>query len=404
MHLDAPDQLSVQQTIKKGSSEAQPPEEEDEDMKYFMYDPNVAEIARIIRRPRPPKYPIPKILPPGRSEMGYMLGLYSGEDPDIVIDPNTAVDPAANVARTSSKKKVSVKDLCAKPKAVTYTCVPGENGAVAYVYFLNNSTGYAVPRRGRDPDDNHTYFQYTYAAISQLQSLTTLPIVLLVTSGVPKVQREKFLAIGNNVQVREIKPMYERQAAGMQTDRAYHLHSFGKLEVLNPEWLGDFSAIISMDTDTFVLRAPDEVFCLGPKVKFAAAKRIHALNSGFNSGFFFARPSKKSYGGVSKMMLDNAHSHETGGDNPNSFGEQPLLNAFFEDSNANCIGVEYNCGGFGPPAVGAASFKCGIDKEDESEVLSTRAVLHVKLSQRKQAERLPKIAAMWRARIPPHIV
>lgn len=60
--------------------------------------------------------------------------------------------------------------------------------------------------------------------------------------------------------------MYERQAAGMQTDRAYHLHSFGKLEVLNPEWLGDFSAIISMDTDTFVLRAPDEVFCLGPKV------------------------------------------------------------------------------------------------------------------------------------------
>lgn len=204
MHLDAPDQLSVQQTIKKGSSEAQPPEEEDEDMKYFMYDPNVAEIARIIRRPRPPKYPIPKILPPGRSEMGYMLGLYSGEDPDIVIDPNTAVDPAANVARTSSKKKVSVKDLCAKPKAVTYTCVPGENGAVAYVYFLNNSTGYAVPRRGRDPDDNHTYFQYTYAAISQLQSLTTLPIVLLVTSGVPKVQREKFLAIGNNVQVRDV--------------------------------------------------------------------------------------------------------------------------------------------------------------------------------------------------------
>lgn len=176
--------------------------------------------------------------------------------------------------------------------------------------------------------------------------------------------------------------------------------SFGKLEVLNPKWLSDFKTVVSMDTDTFTIRAPDELFCMPGA--FAASKRPHALKSGFNSGCFMTRPSVKTYNGVIKLMLDAATSNQVNGGNANSFGEQPLLNRYFGQSNDHCFGVEYNCGGFGPPAVGAGSFKCDLTGPSEDAVFKTRSVLHVKLTQSKQAERLPQVAALWRSHLPPY--
>lgn len=307
---------------------------------------------------------------------------------------------SASPSISSSKdqaSKLTVLDLCTTPKPTRQSCSL-TFGEQAYVFFLNNSSGLAVPRRGRDPDDTHNYFQYIYAATSRLHSLTSQIIVILVTREVPQAHRDALKSIGPRMDIREIIPMYEAKGEGMKTDRAYHLHSFGKLEVLNPKWLGDFKTVISMDTDTFSIRAPDEVFCM-PGI-FAAAKRKNNMRSGFNSGLFMTRPSVKSYNGVIKLMLDAAESTSANGENPNSFGEQPLLNRYFDSSNEHCFGAEYNCGGFGPPAIGAGSLKCDLTGPSEQPIFDSRSVLHIKLTQSKQAERLPQTAALWRSYLP----
>ena len=226
--------------------------------------------------------------------------------------------------------------------------------------------------------------------------MTTLPIVILATKGVPEHHRSLLKKL--DLDVRVVKPLYERLEKGLKTDRAYHLHSFGKLEVFNPKWLGDFDKIVHLDTDTFVVQAPDELFCLPGK--FVAAKRMNNLRSGFNSGVFLAKPDKVSYMGLTKLLLQGVESNLRGEINSNSFGDQPLLNSFFEKSNKTCFGSKYNCVGFGPPQTGAKSLKCGINDEDESKMLNTTSVIHAKLSQQKISQRLPTTAALWRKNFP----
>lgn len=212
----------------------------------------------------------------------------------------------------------------------------------------------------------------------------------------PEVHRTLLKKLGLDVRI--VKPLYEQLEKGLKTDRAYHLHSFGKLEVFNPRWLNDFKKIIHLDTDTFVVRAPDELFCLPGK--FAAAKRMTNLRSGFNSGVFIAEPSEISYMGVTALLRQGIESNLRGGDNTNSFGDQPLLNNFFEKSNKVCFSSEYNCVGFGPPHAGAKSAKCGIKDSEESKMLNTVSIIHAKLSQEKISQRLPSTAALWRKSFP----
>jgi len=216
---------------------------------------------------------------------------------------------------------------------------------------------------------------------------------------VPEIKRS--LLSNLDIDVRVIKPLYERLGAGLSTDRAYHLHSFGKLEVLNPEWLGDFQKIVHLDTDTFAVKAPDELFCF-PGI-FAASKRTNNLRSGFNSGVFVAKPDSASYSGVTKLLFQGISSAEYGGRNTNSFGDQPLLNKFFDKSNKICFSAKYNCVGFGAQ-LGAQSFKCGITDQRESMMLKNTIIIHAKLSQKKIIQRLPTTAALWQKNLPLKIV
>lgn len=212
----------------------------------------------------------------------------------------------------------------------------------------------------------------------------------------PEVHRSLLIKLG--LDVRKVKPLYEQVEKGLKTDRAYHLHSFGKLEVFNPQWLKDFKKIVHLDTDTFVVRAPDELFCLPGK--FAAAKRTSNLRSGFNSGVFIAEPSDISYMGVTTLLRQGIESNLRGGGNANSFGDQPLLNKFFEKSNKVCFSSKYNCVGFGPPHTGAESPKCGIKDANESKMLNAVSIIHAKLSQEKISQRLPYTASLWRKGFP----
>lgn len=280
-----------------------------------------------------------------------------------------------------------VKDYCA-PGKPTHKCPVTNSTRKAYVFFLNNSTALAVPRGGRDADDNYTYFDYAFAAATRLRSITKLDVVILVTKNVAEHQRIKFTTKGIIVKV--IEPMYMRLAKLAKTNRLYHFHTFGKLELFNPAWVGGYDRVVSMDTDTFAIRAPDEMFCMPGR--FAATKRPHALTGGFNSGTFLAVPSKKTYDDIMDALISTSFSR---------MGEQDILNKYFDKSNANCFGVEYNCGGFGPPAIGAGSLKCAVTGPLEDEIFKSRAILHVKLSQRKVYERLPRISKLWRSYLPP---
>ena len=285
-----------------------------------------------------------------------------------------------------------IRNICSAKHSVA-ACSLSDTSRLAYVFFLSNATGLAVPRRGRDFNDGLTYFDYVFAAVSRLCSLTDIPIVVLVTRSLSNGHRVLLDAIASSVTTREIVPAYETSSRRFHTPRQYHLHTFGKLEVFNPRWMDGIAKVVCMDTDTFALRAPDELFCLD--ARFAAGKRKYALASGFNSGVFFARPSSKTYDAL-LAMVTRASVHNRSF----ALGEQTILNEYFSSSNGHCFGAEYNCGGFGPPLTGAASTKCELEKAEEDTLFGSRSVLQVKLSQRKVAERLPKVSALWRSYLP----
>lgn len=280
-----------------------------------------------------------------------------------------------------------VLDVCSHRR---YSCLPGKHGKVGYCVYISNSSGYAVPRRGRDVDDVLTYFDYIYALVSKLVSVTSFPVVILVTSEVAATHRTQWTSISpGQVEVREILPGYT-SIDGLEATRTYHYFSFGKLEVLNPRWVGDFSKLIVFDPDTFALKCVDEAFCLPGK--FAAVRRAHAPTSRFNAGFMVVSPNRRDYSNIFQMLQVRARKERI-------FGDQPLFNQYFF-SQMSCLGAEYNCGGFAD-VEGIESLKCGIPSgSDERYLLTNRSVLHLKMSQRKIFERLPIISKEWRSHLP----
>jgi len=284
-----------------------------------------------------------------------------------------------------------VKDVCTGKR---HRCDPQLVGNVGYAFFISNSSGYAVPRRGRDEDDRLTYFDYLYTIVSRLSEVTRFPIIILVSKDVSTEHRNSWRSISpSQVEIREVIPMYEAYS-GAETDRPYHLFSFGKFELFNPRWIGDFTKLISMDLDTFVLKNVDEAFCIPGE--FAAVRRRHDISSGFNAGFLVIRPSKTSYNGLVDLFKRNCDLHKRGIANPNHFGEQPLLVKFF--TVMACLDVVYNCGGFS--GANLESLKCDLRVSDDAEIWKTRSVVHAKLSQRKIFTTMPSISAEWRKHLP----
>ncbi|KAK3272975.1 glycosyltransferase 8 protein [Cymbomonas tetramitiformis] len=327
-------------------------------------------------------------------------------DRELQVETNFSTSPPSQPLIDINQRVLAVDDICKRKRS---TCTPGARGREGYVFFLSNSTNLAVPDGQRDSDDHLTYFDYLHAAVNRLQSLTNLTILILLSDDVPEQHRTALASLSpGQVEIRVITPAYKQIAQGLHTNRAYHLHSFGKLEVFNTEWTGDFVKLISLDPDTFVLKNVDEALCVPGG--FAAVKRQDArgkvMDTGFNSGFFVLRPSKELYDALWKSVKSGASRHNQGKGNTNWFGEQPLLNAHFKN-RMGCLSVNYNCLGFNLERdKGVKSQKCGIvaTSNNDGEIWEKRKIVHAKLSTRKIFTIMPTVAAEWRKQLPPAVI
>jgi len=138
--------------------------------------------------------------------------------------------------------------------------------------------------------------------------------------------------------------------------------------------------------DTFALRNVDELFC-SPAGSFGVAKRDHVGDpAAFNSGVFVFSPSANDYNSLWKSLKSFKNVVWTN-------GEQTLLNKRFS-KRIFCLETGYNCGGF-LTLNSSKSLKCSIKSDFDSEVLRTRQIVHVKLSDKRFASSLPTISKMW---------
>eukprot|EP00959_Pyramimonas_sp_CCMP1952_P004130 86793-Pyramimonas_sp.AAC.1 len=259
------------------------------------------------------------------------------------IIPSSNADPV----KVKSSETKSITDSCT---GKTYTCNPNDlMDEVAYVYFLNNARGTTVkPQHAIEDLVNLTYFDYTYASVKRLASLTSFPIYILATKSVAEEDLLEYKKLSDTVRVRLVTTKYDK--LDIKTDKPYHFHTFGKFEVFNPENTDGKKFLAFMDSDSYALHNVDELFCL-PK-KFAAAKREQvpvALKSAFNSGVFVYSPSAKNYQGLLDDIVANAGTVWQN-------GEQSLLNRRFGEI-MNCLPVGYNCVGFGAYGTSAKSDK-----------------------------------------------
>uniref|UniRef100_A0A7S0MZI9 Hexosyltransferase n=1 Tax=Pyramimonas obovata TaxID=1411642 RepID=A0A7S0MZI9_9CHLO len=320
-----------------------------------------------------------------------------GGSPSIIGSAPSIVGGAPSIVSSSHAAPIksknsgtkSITDSCTQK---TYTCDPTNDKDVAYVYFLNNARGTTVkPWHAQEDLVNLTYFDYTYASVSRLASLTSFPIYILATKSVSEEDLMEYKKISSQVRVRVVTTKYDK--LDIKTDKPYHFHTFGKFEVFNPENTDGKKFLAFMDSDTYALHNVDELFCL-PK-EFAASKRDKvpvALKSAFNSGTFVYTPNAKMYQGLLDDIVANAGTVWQN-------GEQSILNRRFGQT-MNCLPVGYNCVGFGAHGATAKSDKCSIKGPSDEEVWKKRQVMHVKLSDKRFAAALPTIAESWRSYLP----
>mmetsp|Transcript_34615 Transcript_34615/g.58134 ORF Transcript_34615/g.58134 Transcript_34615/m.58134 type:complete len:375 (-) Transcript_34615:1640-2764(-) len=292
----------------------------------------------------------------------------------------------------------TITDSCTQKQ---YTCDPTVDTNNGFVYFLNNAQALTVKSYHAQHGLEHlNYFHYTYASVKRLTQLTLLPIYILATNSVDEKYLNDFRKLSSAVNVRVIRTQYDK--LNISTVKPYHYHTFGKLEVFNPENTDGKMFLAFMDSDTFALHNIDEIFCL-PK-RFGAVKRDNvptSLRHSFNSGVFVFSPNTSVY----QALLDDVVA-TTGTLWAN--GEQSILNRRFGPT-MSCLPVAYNCVGFGGYGSSAKSAKCSIKGSSDVEVWKRRKVLHVKLSDRRFAEALPSLSASWRTYLPtllnyhPHI-
>ena len=93
-----------------------------------------------------------------------------------------------------------------------------------------------------------TYYDYTYAMVNRLTSLTSLPVLLMVT---PEVDGDLRTALHDlspsTVRVVEV-PLVEVKGIGRKNQRWRYTGS-----KLIPYNMTDYSQILTMDSDTFML-------------------------------------------------------------------------------------------------------------------------------------------------------
>lgn len=238
-------------------------------------------------------------------------------------------------------------------------------------------------------DTLSTYFDYAKRAIKRTVFLTDFPVMLLCTS-------ESYEAC---IQIRDSLSGYIVQIKIKQVDeniwlkpydefkvkqkRSKLMHAYGTTQVFNPDYVSEYTRLIYMDLDTFLMRNVDELFCTEG---FAAAKRpsVHL----FNGGVFVYSPSRHLYDMIIKYML--AYMKKPG---EKKFAMQAILHGVFDDYF--CIEPTYNCGGFCADGGECTliSTKCGI--KDERELFVKAAIIHSKIGEPHLRQTFPSLYKLW---------
>jgi len=148
--------------------------------------------------------------------------------------------------------------------------------------------------------DRSTYFDYGYASIARLRSLTSFPITLLVDREALENQymRSSLALIQKfDVKIEEVPVWFIRNYLSNNNSRKQsrekHRYTYYNLYIFHPEFSKRYSKIIFLDIDTFVLRNIDELFC--SDAYLAAAQRVNNVRSDFNSGVYLYSPQKSDF-------------------------------------------------------------------------------------------------------------
>jgi hypothetical protein len=246
--------------------------------------------------------------------------------------------------------------------------------------------------------DSTTYYDYAYASIKRMRGLTKFSIILLVletsfTLHGPQIQALRDLGIEIEAVPTSFVRKYLKDADKLRQNRDKHKYTYYNLYIFSREFSHRYDTLVFLDSDTFLLRNIDEVFCIDSH--FIAAERANNPDSDFNSGFYVYTRRKGDFN-----LILNEYRKYVMGSSELKRGIQAVLNRAFHKSKS-CLPAGYNCGGFqggmNPHAV--FSIKCPF--KGENDLLTKRhPVLHLKLSMRRYRIWLPSIACSWSEYLP----
>lgn len=284
------------------------------------------------------------------------------------------------------EKKVAVWNTCT---GISSCC--SLNAAYAYIFYVSNIFGSVTSSPGIISNSSvSSYFDYAKRAIKRTVSLTEFDVLILCTAQSFKecteirdslptfVEQIKLIVVDENIW---LKPYEE---FNVKQKRPKLMHAYGTTQVFNPEYVSNYTRLVFMDLDTFLVRNVDELFCTKG---FAATKRPSVPL--FNGGVFAYSPSKQTYKAIMNYMID--YMKKPG---EKKFAMQAILHKIF-GSKFYCVHPVYNCGGFcgRTEKCSQISPKCGI--ADEAELFLKGAIIHSKIGEPHLRQTFPTLYKLW---------
>jgi len=295
-----------------------------------------------------------------------------------------------------TKKEQQLKIKGEKTAAIWNTCTGtmsqcSLSATYAYIFYVSNISG-SVRNTPEITSNNSasSYFDYARRAVKRTASLTEFDVLILCTvnsfakcseihASLPAFAEQiKLIPVDENIW---LKPYEE---FNVKQKRPKLMHAYGTTQVFNPEYVSNYTRLIFMDLDTFLMRNVDELFCTEG---FAAAKRPSVPL--FNGGVFAYSPSKHTYEAIMNYMID--YMKKPG---EKKFAMQAILHEMF-GSKFYCFHPVYNCGGFcgGTEKCSQISPKCGIT--DEAELFVKVAIVHSKIGEPHLRQTFPTLYKLW---------
>ena len=134
-----------------------------------------------------------------------------------------------------------IKDTCT---GKIHSCTL-DNEKYSYIYFLAEPYALVVSEDKAIPElRGLNYFDYTFASVSRLAELTTLPILILVTDAVLDRDLMFLQGISKQILIKKVVPAYAN--IYIRTTKYRHVHTFGKYEVLSPKNVMGFTRLVFM--------------------------------------------------------------------------------------------------------------------------------------------------------------